>query len=143
MDRIIGVLFAEAVRRNPPALAEHLEQMITLHRSVHRHEAISLGGLRQRLAANIQAAPGRQASDSRRLLALLHDTPDGDRLCSRGGAIDGRVKPGLDGGNSPQRFQMTGAEAENGGGGRKHCPHISMSRGRNKGTGTSPSGLLG
>jgi aminoglycoside phosphotransferase (APT) family kinase protein len=81
MDRVEGVSFAEAVHRDPSALPRYLEQMVVLHRSVHRNEAIPLGGLRQRLAANIQVAPGLPASDRDRLLTRLRDMLDGDRLC--------------------------------------------------------------
>ena len=81
MDRVAGGSFADAVERNPDALPQYLEQMVTLHRSVHAHGAIPLGALRQRLAGNIRAAPGLADSDRQRLLILLRDMPDADRLC--------------------------------------------------------------
>jgi aminoglycoside phosphotransferase (APT) family kinase protein len=81
MDRIAGVSFAEAVRRDAQTLPRYLERMVVLHLSVHRHEAVPLGGLRQRLAANMQAAPGLAPDERNRLLTRLHDMPDGNRLC--------------------------------------------------------------
>jgi aminoglycoside phosphotransferase (APT) family kinase protein len=81
MDRVDGVSFAEAMLRDRTALPRYLEQMAVLHQSVHCHEAISLGGLRQRLAANIQAAPGLPVKNRNHLLTRLREMPDGNRLC--------------------------------------------------------------
>ncbi len=81
MDRIAGGSFADAVERNPPSLPQYLERMVLLHLSLHHHAAIPLAGLRQRLIANIQVAPGLADGNRDRLLARLCDMPDGDRLC--------------------------------------------------------------
>jgi aminoglycoside phosphotransferase len=81
MDRIGGRSLADTMRRDPQTLSDHLARMATLHRSVHAQDATPLGGLRQRLVANIRTAPGLGNGDRRRLLTGLRGLPDGDRLC--------------------------------------------------------------
>lgn len=58
MDRVAGVSFAEAVRRDAQTLPRYLERMVALHVSVHHHEAIPLGGCGSAWLPTYRPRPG-------------------------------------------------------------------------------------
>lgn len=81
MDRAPGVPLARAVLADISRGAEVSQEMLRLHRMIHAQPGDGLPGLKARLRAKVAEAGVLAACARQRLLDLLDELPDGDRIC--------------------------------------------------------------
>ncbi|MBB4278250.1 aminoglycoside phosphotransferase family protein [Rhizobium mongolense] len=81
MTRACGQPFADAMISQPALIPKYLDEMVRLHRQIHRQSGHALPGLKARLASNIRHAPSLNTAHRERLLRGLDTLPNGNVLC--------------------------------------------------------------
>jgi aminoglycoside phosphotransferase (APT) family kinase protein len=80
-DRVEGASFAERLSADPATISVEFDALVALQLRLQRSDAPFFAGMKQRLAAHIDAASELAPRRKRVLLAGLKEMPDGDRLC--------------------------------------------------------------
>jgi aminoglycoside phosphotransferase (APT) family kinase protein len=81
MSRADGPCFADVMRASSAESAAHLKAMAVLHSRIHACKVVFFGGVKARLAANIERSTLLSERRRHDLLEELGALPDGDRLC--------------------------------------------------------------